>query len=129
MKFRKSYCTTPGVGIGVVGGGGVSKKFNVKVFYVMGKALSGELSCPSDRSCCLSSHSGQLVKERICSCRSKFFSVRVGPRLEGFCCQGKQTEVTEVVSLEQQGKNGGKIWMRIHIPYDGLRGLFWDSIF
>ena len=24
---------------------------NVKVFYVMGKALSGELSCPCDRSC------------------------------------------------------------------------------
>ena len=31
--------------------GGVTKKFNVKVFYVMGKALSGELSCPCDRSC------------------------------------------------------------------------------
>ena len=26
-------------------------KFYVKVFYVMGKALSGELSCPSGRSC------------------------------------------------------------------------------
>ena len=53
MKSRKSFCTTPGVGIGVgVGGGvGVSKKFNIKVFYVMGKALAGELSCPYDRSC------------------------------------------------------------------------------
>ena len=54
MKSRKSYCTTPGVGVDVGGGGGgggVSKKFNVKVFYVMGKALSGELSCPCDRSC------------------------------------------------------------------------------
>ena len=50
MKSRKSYCTTPGVG---VGGGGVSKKFNVEAFYVMGKALSGELSCPCDRSCLL----------------------------------------------------------------------------
>ena len=30
----------------------LAKKFNVKVFYVMGKALSGELSCPCDRSCC-----------------------------------------------------------------------------
>ena len=40
-----------GVGIGVGGGVGVSKKFNVKVFYVMGKALSGELSCLCDRSC------------------------------------------------------------------------------
>ena len=27
------------------------KSFYVKVFYVMGKALSGELSCPCDRSC------------------------------------------------------------------------------
>ena len=26
-------------------------KFYVKVFYVMGKALSGELSCPCGRSC------------------------------------------------------------------------------
>ena len=42
MKSRKSYCTIVGVG----GGGGVSKmlKFYIKVFYVMGKALSGELS-------------------------------------------------------------------------------------
>ena len=42
-KSRQSYCTTPRVGI--------SKKFNVKVFYVMGKALAGKLSCPCDRSC------------------------------------------------------------------------------
>ena len=53
MKSRKSYCTTPGIGVG--GGRGVSKmlKIYVKVFYVMGKALSGELSCPCDRSCCV----------------------------------------------------------------------------
>ena len=57
MKSRKSCCTTPGVGlgigvaVGVCGGVGLSKKFNVKVFYVMGNALSGELSCPCDRSC------------------------------------------------------------------------------
>ena len=54
-KSRKSYCTTTGVGVGVGvrGGGGVSKclSFYVKLFYVMGKALSGELSCPCDRSC------------------------------------------------------------------------------
>ena len=37
----------PGVGVGV----SISKKFIVKVFYVMGKALSGKLSCPCDRSC------------------------------------------------------------------------------
>ena len=48
-KSRKSYCTTPGVTVG--GGVRISKKFNVKVFYVMGKALSGKLSCPCDRSC------------------------------------------------------------------------------
>ena len=54
-RTRKSYCTTPdvgvGIGIGVGGCGGVSKKLNVKGIYVMGKALSGELSCPYDRSC------------------------------------------------------------------------------
>ena len=27
------------------------KVFTLKFFYVMGKALSGELSCPCDRSC------------------------------------------------------------------------------
>ena len=47
-----------GINVGVSGVVGVSKmlKFYVKVFYVMGKALSGELSCPCDRSCfsCLS---------------------------------------------------------------------------
>ena len=43
----------PGVGVGVAGGVSISKmlKFYVKVFYVMVKALSGELSCPCDRSC------------------------------------------------------------------------------
>ena len=42
-----------GVGVGIGVGVGVSKmlKLHVKVFYVMGKALSGELSCPCDRSC------------------------------------------------------------------------------
>ena len=41
----KSYCTTPGIG--------VSKMLKILrlSFYVMGKALSGELSCPCDRSC------------------------------------------------------------------------------
>ena len=51
MKSRKSYCTTPCVGVGVgIGGSGVSKM--LKFFYVMGKAMSGELFCPCDRSCC-----------------------------------------------------------------------------
>ena len=31
--------------------GKMLKSFNVKVFYMMGKALSGELSCPCDSSC------------------------------------------------------------------------------
>ena len=29
----------------------LAKSFNLKVFYVMGKGLSGKLSCPCDRSC------------------------------------------------------------------------------
>ena len=43
-KSRKSYCTSPGVGVSKM------LKFYVKVFYVLGKALSGELSCPCYRS-------------------------------------------------------------------------------
>ena len=34
---------------------------------------------------------GQLLKESICSCRSKFFPFRVDPISEGFCYPGKQT--------------------------------------
>ena len=45
MKFKKSYCIIPGVGISKM------VNFYVKVFYVMGKALTGELSFPCDRSC------------------------------------------------------------------------------
>ena len=46
--YRKSCCTTPRVGVGrAVGtGGSISTllKFYVKVSYVVGNALSGELS-------------------------------------------------------------------------------------
>ena len=48
------------------GGLGVSKKFKVKVFYVMGKALSGELSCPFDRSC-FSTINGLLLRNSVYS--------------------------------------------------------------
>ena len=50
-KVQEELLYYPGVGVGVGGVVGPSKKFNVKVFYVMGKALSGKLSCPCDRSC------------------------------------------------------------------------------
>ena len=74
-KSRKSYCTTPGVGIGVGIGGsvGVSQllKFYVTVFYVMGKALSGKLSCPCDRSCSVLTHHygpcGVKAQSKSCS--------------------------------------------------------------
>ena len=45
MNVQKSYCTAPGVGTGVVSSGDKMLKFYVKVFYVMGDVLSGELSC------------------------------------------------------------------------------------
>ena len=45
--YRKSYCTTPDIIVGVYGSGSISKvlKFYVAVYYVIGKALSDELSC------------------------------------------------------------------------------------
>ena len=41
--------------VGVGGGGGaaaLAKSLMLKIFYVMGKVLSGELSYPCDSSCC-----------------------------------------------------------------------------
>ena len=32
-------------------GAALAKRLTLKFFYMMGKALSGELSCPCDRSC------------------------------------------------------------------------------
>ena len=52
-EVRKNYCITPPrVSVSI------SKmlKFYVKVFYVMGKALTSELFCPCDRSCSFLSH-------------------------------------------------------------------------
>ena len=43
--YRKSYCTIPGVGIGSLVCMDKMLKFYVKSFYLMGKVLSGELSC------------------------------------------------------------------------------------
>ena len=37
-------------------------KFYVEVYYVMGKASSGELSCPCDRSCFYLSEGMEPVK-------------------------------------------------------------------
>ena len=41
--------------------------FYIKVFYVMGKALSGELSCPCDRSCSVISGRWEVDNERVCA--------------------------------------------------------------
>ena len=50
---------------------------------------------------------GQLFKERICSCRSKSFPLRIDPFFEGFTCQGKQTSSHKVVSLlKKMNKHG-----------------------
>ena len=44
MNVRKSYCTTPSIGIS--SGGSISIiKFYAKDLYVIGKVLSGKLSC------------------------------------------------------------------------------------
>ena len=38
----------------------------------------------------------QHLKERICSLRSKFFSLRVSPFLGGLVCQEKETNVVRL---------------------------------
>ena len=42
---------------------------------------------------------GQLLNERICSFRSKFFPLKVDPFWKGFYTEGSKQEVTKVVSL------------------------------
>ena len=46
---------------------------------------------------------GQLLKERIFSCRSKFFPFRVDPFWTHFVSQGMKEEATKVVSLKDRG--------------------------
>ena len=55
MKSRKSYCTTPALALASVLAlaAAAAKSLTFMFFYVMGKALSGEVSCPCDRSCSL----------------------------------------------------------------------------
>ena len=45
--YKKSYCSTTGIPVNIDGGGGISKMLNfcITSFYVIGKVLSGELSC------------------------------------------------------------------------------------
>ena len=52
-KVQEELLYYPCVGVGVAAVSALAKclSFYVKVFYLMGKALSGELSCPCDRSC------------------------------------------------------------------------------
>ena len=50
----------------------------------MGKALSGELSCPCDRSCLPSSQYGSTLKGKNLLLRSKFFPLRVDKFWKGF---------------------------------------------
>ena len=40
----------------------LTKSLTLKFFYVMGKALSGELSCPCDRSCFISTIKIEALK-------------------------------------------------------------------
>ena len=50
----------------------------------------------------------QLLKERICSYRSKFFPLKADPFFKGFVEKESKQGVTEVVSLCKSGaKHGG----------------------
>ena len=56
-------------------------KFYVKVFYVMGKALSGELSCPCDRSCfpcCFGMELNKLTESYLCDIMLVYIFFRRG---------------------------------------------------
>ena len=61
----------------------------------------------------------QLIKERICSFRSKFFPIGV----DSFFGQGSKQDVTEVVSLFRRMKKLGALrycGSRVKVPWCGL---------
>ena len=67
---------------------------------------------------------GQLIKERICSNRSKFFPLRVDPLLDGFILSGRKQEVIKVVPLRKASR---KAWKSTHylnhsteVPWYGI---------
>ena len=66
--YKEGYCTTCGIGTGQ-GGVGISKMF--KLFYVIGIALSGQISCTGLVASVL--HGCQVLEERICSSTNKNF--------------------------------------------------------
>ena len=66
--------------------------FYVKVFYVMGKALSGGLSCPCDRSCLSPTFiSVNSKRKEFARTWSKFFSFRVDSCQKGYILPREQT--------------------------------------
>ena len=71
--------TIPGFQAGIGGGVGVSKMFklNVKVVYLMGKALSGGLSCTWAGLVAFLTCTNKCQLERVWSLRSKLFPLRV----------------------------------------------------
>ena len=56
---------------------------------------------------------GQLIKDRICSSRSKFRSFRVDPILEGVNCPGKQTGCHSCFPLKMEEKHGLPIHLNV----------------
>ena len=66
MNVPKSYFTTPGVGIDIGGVGGII------VFHVMGKALSGKLSCTWTGIVILAS---SVSKDICCLIKLSFISI------------------------------------------------------
>ena len=59
---------------------------------------------------------GQLIKERICSSRSKFLSFRVDPILEGVNCPGKQTgSHRSCFPLKMEEKHGLPIHLNVSL--------------
>ena len=57
----------------------------------------------------------QLLKNRICSSRSKFFSLKVDPFLKGVIAQGCKQEVTKVASLEKIAPTFGSVHIHLNI--------------
>ena len=102
------FCTPPGVSVSKM------LHFYVKVFYVMGKALTDELSCPCDRSCffsksiknsCLTISLDVSRLLRLFLKRKKAMSYsRIIDKISSLSCQ----KVADSITSSKMGNNEAK---------------------
>ena len=114
QMYCNSYCTTPSIGIG--GGSSISSskmlKFYVTVFYMVGKALSGELSCTQTYLMLPSSLRANFQRKEFASRVVNSLVSKLTLFWKSYVIQENQQEVTGVFPFCENGiyRKNSKYW-------------------